>query len=170
MAARPAHHPWRSLSQISRGCGVSSAFIVNLAHQHGVPVQGPSRCSTTALSANKGIPRILIPALATQGGWERLQRLPAIAQCESLTAETVVGARHAVLGVQVSLIERDLGGLVLARATKYTPHRLTPLGKKVVAAVQTLQARGGPVPDQNRHDARQANRRCQHPEKHERGF
>jgi TniQ len=97
----------RSLSQIGRGCGVSTAFIVNLARQHGIPVRGPSRWSTTALSANKAIPRILIPALITQGGWERLQRLPVIAECESLAAaETVVGARHAVLGVQVSLIER----------------------------------------------------------------
>ena len=144
----------RSLSQISRGCGVSIAFISNLANQHGVPVLGPSRWSTTALSANKGIPRILIPALATQGGWERLQRLPVIAQYESLAAaERALKRSHFTLGWHVSRIERDLGGPVLVRATAHTPQRLTPLGERVVAAVQTLQARGGPVPEQNCHDA-----------------
>lgn len=161
----------RSLGQISRDCGVSVRFLSSLAHRSGVPVTRSSCYSATALMADRTIPKALIPAVVTEGGWERLQRLPVIAQYESLAAaERALKRSHFTLGWQVSRIERDLGGPVLIRATAHTPHRLTPLGKKVVAAVQTLQARGGPVPDQNRHDAQQANRRCQHPEQHERGF
>jgi hypothetical protein len=135
----------RSLSQISRECGVSVAFLAGLAHRYRVPVRKPSRYSATALMANKKVPKTLIPALVTQGGWERLQRLPVIAQYESLAgAARVLGTRHVALGLQVSLVERDLGGPVLIRATQHTEQRLTPLGQKVVAAVHTLQARGGP--------------------------
>jgi hypothetical protein len=95
--------------------------------------------------ANRKVPKPLIPALVTQGGWERLQRLPVIAQYESLAAaERALRTGRAALGLQVSLVERDLGGSVLIRATQHTEQRLTPLGQKVVAAVHTLQARGGP--------------------------
>ena len=148
----------RSLSQISRECGVSLSFLASLAHRYRVPVRKPSRYSATALMADRKVATTLIPALVTQGGWERLQRLPVIAQYESLTAaERALRTGHAALGLQVSLIERDLGGSVLIRATQHTEQRLTPLGQKVVAAVHTLQARGGPAP-QTHHGAKRANR------------
>lgn len=149
----------RSLGQISRECGVSLTFLASLAHRYRVPVRKPSRYSATALMANRKVPKTLIPAVVTQGGWERLQRLPVIAQYESLAAaERALRTGRAALGLQVSLIERDLGGSVLIRATQHTEQRLTPLGQKVVAAVLTLQARGGPAPHQTHQGAQQANR------------
>ena len=117
----------RSLSQISRECGVSLPFLAGLAHRYRVPVRKPSRYSATALMANRNVPKNLIPALVTQGGWERLQRLPVIAQYESLAAaERALRTGRAALGLQVSLVERDLGGSVLIRATQHTEQRLTP--------------------------------------------
>jgi hypothetical protein len=136
----------RSLAQISRDCGVSVRFLSSLAHRSGVPVRRSSCYSATALMADKTIPKALIPAVVTEGGWERLQRLPVIAQYESLAAAGRALKRgHFTLGWQVSRIERDLGGPVLIRATAHTAQRLTPLGTEVVAAVQSLQARGGLV-------------------------
>jgi TniQ len=135
----------RSLGELASECGLSATTLSASAHAHNIPVRALSRHSATNLAADEKVPKILIPALATQGGWERLQRLPTIAEYSSFPAAAVgLGCHRSTLGVQVRAIERDLAGAVLARATGEKPQRLTRLGIGVVAAVKRLDALGGP--------------------------
>jgi TniQ/Bacterial regulatory helix-turn-helix protein, lysR family len=135
----------RSLSELARERHISISVIVKCARDSGIPLRRLSRYSPTTLSTQNNVPKMLVPALATQGGWERLQRLTVIAHHTSLAAaESDLGVRHATLGLQIRRIERDLGGAVLVRATGLRPLRLTPLGKRAVAGVNDLIARGGP--------------------------
>lgn len=136
----------RSLSEISAECGVSVGCIVSAARRAQIPMRGLSRRSAEEVLANSNVPRWLVPAVTTQGGWERLQRLPDIASHESFAAAgRALGVPGFSLGAQVARIERDLGGPVLIRATEHHPLRLTRFGKKVVAAVSALQQAGGPA-------------------------
>lgn len=136
----------RSLSEISAECGVSVGCIVSAARRAQIPIRGLSRRSAEEVLADSNVPRWLAPAVTTQGGWERLQRLPDIASHESFAAAgRALGVPGFSLGAQVARIERDLGGPVLIRATEHHPLRLTRLGKKVVAAVSALQQAGGPA-------------------------
>lgn len=136
----------RSLSEISVECGVSVGCIVSAARRAQIPMRGLSRRSAEEVLANSNVPRWLVPAVTTQGGWERLQRLPDIALHASFAAAgRALGVPGFSLGAQVARIERDLGGPVLIRATEHHPLRLTRLGKKVVAAVSALQQAGGPA-------------------------
>ena len=134
----------RSLSDLARETGIPLTALANRAQAYGVPVRRLSRHSAAALRANERVPKILLPALVTQGGWERLQRLPEIAEHASLTAAAAaLESSRCTLGRQIGRIERDLGGAVLVRATDRQPLRMTRLGKRVVAAVNDLAARGG---------------------------
>lgn len=136
----------RSLSEIAAECGVSVGCIVNAARRAQVPMRRLSRRSAEEVRADTNVPRWLVPAMTTQGGWERLQRLPDIASHTSFAAAgRVLGVPGFSLGAQVARIERDLGGPVLIRATVHSPLRLTRRGKKVVAAVRALQEAGGPA-------------------------
>jgi len=109
-------------------------------------MRGLSRRSAEEVLADSNVPRWLARAMTTQGGWERLQRLPDIASHESFAAAgRALGVPGFSLGAQVARIERDLGGPVLIRATEHHPLRLTSRGKKVVAAVTALQKAGWPA-------------------------
>jgi hypothetical protein len=136
----------RSLSEISAECGVSVGCIVSAARRAQIPMRGLSRRSAEEVLADSNVPRWLVPAMTTQGGWERLRRLPDIASHESFAAAgRALGVPGFSLGAQVALIERDLGGPVLIRAAEHHPLRLTSRGKKVVAAVTALQKSGWPA-------------------------
>ncbi len=136
----------RSLSDISVECGVSVGCLVKAARRAQIPMRGLSRRSAEDVAADSNVPRWLAPAMTTQGGWERLQRLPHIASHASFAAAgRALGVPGFSLGAQVARIERDLGGPVLIRATEHSPLRLTRRGKRAVAAVRTLQEAGGPA-------------------------
>lgn len=134
----------RPLRDLAPEAGVSLSILAKWAHIYGVPVRALSRYSPTALQDNK-VPAVLIPVLSTQGGWERLQRLPRLAACDSFVAAAKrFHVSNAVLALQIATLERDLGGTILVRATSYRSQRLTPLGRRVIAAVNTLVEVGGP--------------------------
>jgi hypothetical protein len=135
----------RSLRDIAAICGVSRKAVTQLAHDNSITLCRFKGRSATALTADERVPNILVPALARQGGWERLQRLPSIAEHASMSvAAEQIRKPRSVLSRQVRSIERDLGGAVLARATFDEPQRLTPLGARIVAAAKRLNALGGP--------------------------
>jgi hypothetical protein len=135
----------RSLADLAREVGICCTSLAEWARICGVPVRALSRHSLTTLKANTKIPKVLVPALATQGGWERLQRLPRIAECASLAATaSQFNTSGCVLGSQIAALERDLGGTILIRTSSQQPQNLTPLGKRVIAAVNDLVALGGP--------------------------
>lgn len=136
----------RSLRDISTECGVSLGCLVKATRRAEIPMRGLSRRRTHDALADSNIPRWLVPAMTTPGGWERLQRLPHIASHASFAAAgRALGVPGFSLGVQVARIERDLGAPVLIRAIGNSSLRLTRRGKKVVAAVRALQEAGGPA-------------------------
>ena len=135
----------RPLAELARERGVSGATMTKNAKLHNIPVRRLGRYTPDALDSDENIPAVLKPALAGQGGWERLQRLAEIARFPTLRAAAAhLNAHRTTLGHQVALIERDLGDAVLDPADGHRTHELTAFGEEVVAAVRVLAARGGP--------------------------
>jgi len=136
----------RSFPDLARERGMKSETLANRAQRYGIPTRRLSRYNPMTLSSTARIPTVLVPALATQGGWERLQRLPVLAQHDSISDTAAhLGMDTSTLANTVKRVERDLGGAIFFRSTcRRRPQRLTPLGKRVVAAVNDLVAVGGP--------------------------
>jgi DNA-binding Xre family transcriptional regulator len=135
----------RSLSELARQHGVSGATMQNNAKMHNIPIRRLGRHTPGSVNSAEHIPTVLKPALAGQGGWERLQRLAEITGFPTLGAAAVhLNTRRTRLGHQVALIERDLGKAVLNPADGHRRHELTAFGEEVVAAVRVLADRGGP--------------------------
>jgi transposase-like protein len=135
----------RSISELARELGMPRDGLSWRAHRYGIPVRALSRYSASTLSSNPRVPTILVPVLATQGGWERIQCLPEIPRHDSLAAAAAdLGMYCGRLNRTVSTIERDLRGAILIRSTRHRPQTLTPLGERIVAAAIDLLAQGGP--------------------------
>ena len=125
----------RPLAELAREHGVSGATMTKNAKMHNIPVRRLGRYTPDALNNDENIPAVLKPALAGQGGWERLQRLAEIAQFGTLRAAAAhLNAHRTTLGHQIALIERDLGKPVLNPADGHRTHELTAFGEEVVAA------------------------------------
>ncbi|HTX53391.1 MAG TPA: TniQ family protein [Candidatus Baltobacteraceae bacterium] len=135
----------RPLAELAREHGVSGATMTKNAKMHNIPVRRLGRHTPDALNSDENIPAVLKPALAGQGGWERLQRLAEIARFPTLQAAAAqLNTHRTTLGHQIALIERDLGNAVLDPADGHRGHELTAFGEEVVAAVRVLADRGGP--------------------------
>ena len=135
----------RPLAELAREHGVSGATMTKNAKLHNIPVRRLGRHTPDALNNDENIPAVLKPALAGQGGWERLQRLAEIAGFPTLQAAAAhLNTHRTTLGHQIALLERDLGNAVLDPADGHQGHELTAFGEEVVAAVRALAARGGP--------------------------
>ena len=135
----------RALAELARERGVSGATMTKNAKMHNIPVRRLGRHTPEALNSDQNIPSVLKPALAGQGGWERLQRLAEIARFPTLQAAAAhLNTHRTTLGHQVALIGRDLGNAVLDPADGHRGHALTAFGEEVVAAVRVLADRGGP--------------------------
>jgi molybdenum-dependent DNA-binding transcriptional regulator ModE len=82
-------------------------------------------------------PHVLRPALTGHGAWGRLRRFAAAAEHPTIgTAATALGLNPPTLVTQINRLERDLGGQLLTRAERGQPMVLTPLGRKVIAAIR----------------------------------
>ena len=135
----------RPLAELAREHGVSGATMTKNAKMHNIPVRRLGRHTPDALNNDENIPAVLKPALAGQGGWERLQRLAEIARFPTLQAAAAhLNTHRTTLGHQIALIERDLGNAVLDPADGHRGHAFTAFGEEVVAAVRVLADRGGP--------------------------
>ena len=135
----------RPLAELAREHGVSATTMTKNAKMHNIPVRRLGRHTPDALNSDENIPALLKPALAGQGGWERLQRLAELARFPTLQAAAAhLNSYRTTLGHQVALIERDLGNAVLEPADGHRRQQLTAFGEEVVAAVRVLADRGGP--------------------------
>ena len=74
----------RSLEDIASECGMSVANMARWAKLHNIPVRRLSSYDPDELRNNDRIPAILRPALASVGGWERLQRLADVSRYRTL--------------------------------------------------------------------------------------
>jgi DNA-binding transcriptional LysR family regulator len=82
---------------------------------------------------------LLRPALASSGGWDRLQRFADAAHYPTLTvAAHELGLQQGRLVVQIKRIEGELGHQLIIRAERGRPMQLTDIGNQVVEAVEEL--------------------------------
>ena len=129
----------RSLEDIARECGMSVANMARWAKLHNIPVRRLSRYDPHELRTDDRIPAILRPALASVGGWERLQRFADVSSYGTLGAGAKeLGLNQFALIDQVNRLERDLGTRVLIRAKSGHPMTLTAFGSQVVTAVRVF--------------------------------
>lgn len=135
----------RPLRDIAHELGVTPSVMTKWAKVHQLPVRAPRHRTIEDLRANKSTPPLLLPALAGQGGWERLQRFVVIAGYPNFhSAATELGLHRTVLGQQVGHLERDLGGRLIEPSDGRRPMRITPFGQRVREAVLRFAADGGP--------------------------
>ncbi len=129
----------RSLVDIAGECGMSVANMARWAKVHNIPVRRLSRFDPDVLRADDRIPAILRPALASVGGWERLQRLVDVSRYRTLrVAAKELGLNQFALIDQVNRLERDLGTRILVRAKSGHAMTLTPFGSQVTTAVRVF--------------------------------
>lgn len=110
------------------------------AKTHNIPLRPRGGAShndvRTTLAQAATEPPVLRPALTGPHAWERLHRFAAAAEHLTITAAaTALGLNQATLTIQISRLERDLGGQLITRAERGRPMRPTPLGQAVIAAL-----------------------------------
>ncbi|MFD8706261.1 TniQ family protein [Kitasatospora sp. NPDC059648] len=137
-------HRRRTLSDLAAEKGMSTANMARWAKAHSVPLRSRGGASHSqalrAVDQASRAPRILRPALGGQGASERLSRFAAASGYPSLgAAASGLGLNTFTLVAQINRIERELGGPLLVRAERGRPMTLTPLGKKVLGAIRTVQ-------------------------------
>ncbi|MEU2431402.1 TniQ family protein [Streptomyces sp. NPDC007861] len=137
-------HRRRTLPDLAREAGMSTANMARWAHTHNVPLRsrGGASHSQALRAADQAhrAPRVLRPALSGQGASERLRRFAAASAFSSLgAAASGLGLNTFTLVAQINRIERELGGPLLVRAERGRPMTLTPLGRRVLRAIRTSQ-------------------------------
>ncbi|MEV5400760.1 LysR family transcriptional regulator [Streptomyces cellulosae] len=137
-------HRRRTLPDLAREAGMSTANMARWAKTHNVPLRprgGSSHSQVLrAIDQASRAPSILRPALGGQGASERLSRFAAASAYPSLgAAASGLGLNTFTLVAQINRIERELGGPLLVRAERGGPMTLTPLGKKVLKAIRKMQ-------------------------------
>lgn len=156
---RPANHAYdpewlydqyvkqaRPLPAIAKDCGVSTSAVSRWAHQSGIPLRhrgGPSHEDALATAQQSAqAPELIRPALQSAGGLQRLRRFLQLALCGTVTqAAAELKTSQAVLSVQISRLEREIGGQLLVRAQRGRPMELTDLGREVVADMHAYTER-----------------------------
>ncbi|MEV7078585.1 LysR family transcriptional regulator [Streptomyces sp. NPDC093516] len=137
-------HRRRTLPDLAREAGMSTANMARWAKTHNVPLRprGGSSHSKALRATDQAsrAPRILRPALGGQGARERLSRFAAASAYPSLgAAARGLGLNTFTLVAQINRIERELGGPLLVRAERGRSMSLTPLGRKILRAIRTHQ-------------------------------
>ena len=95
----------------------------------------------TSQTANT--PAILRKALTGTFAWQRLERFAAASSYPTIgEAAKALSIHPSALVIQINRLERDLGKTLLERAERGRAMKLTPLGKKIVAAVCTRSSPG----------------------------
>ena len=128
----------RPLPAIAEDCGVSTSAVSGWAHEAGIPLRGrggPSHeDALAALRQSAQAPELIRPALESAGGLQRLRRFSQLARFRTVSqAAAELKTSEAVLSVQISRLEREIGGQLLVRAQRGRPMELTDLGRQVVA-------------------------------------
>ncbi|MCX5377175.1 TniQ family protein [Streptomyces sp. NBC_00091] len=132
----------RTLPDIARETGMSTANMARWAHAHKIPLRPRGGGShDTALRVTEQAartPAILRKALTSTYAWQRLERFAAAASYPTIGgAAQALGINQPTLVIQINRLERDLGKTLLERAERGRSMKLTAFGKKVVAVVST---------------------------------
>lgn len=129
----------RTLPDLAAEKDMSTANMSLWAKTHGIPLRGRGSPSHTpninAAKAAQNAPVILLPALTSIGGAERLSRFAAAANYSTVTsAAAALGLCPTVLQRQIARLGAELGGPLFTRAQRGHPMTLTHLGTQALHA------------------------------------
>ncbi|MFJ8310189.1 MULTISPECIES: LysR family transcriptional regulator [unclassified Streptomyces] len=135
----------RTLPDLARETGMSTANMARWAHTHNVPLRprGGASHHTALRTADEAdaFPAVLRKALASPYGWQRLSRFLEARSYPTLTeAARDLGIHHSALVIQINRLEADLGQPLFERAERGRAMKLTRFGKRVSSAAQKIPA------------------------------
>ncbi|MDT9692015.1 TniQ family protein [Streptomyces sp. P9(2023)] len=136
-------HRRRTLPDLAREAGMSTANMARWAHTHKIPLRprGGASHQTALRTADEAeaLPAILRKALTSPYARQRVSRFLAAQSYPTLTeAAQDLGIHPSALVIQINRLERDLGKALLERAERGRAMKLTPFGEKVIAAIRTM--------------------------------
>jgi hypothetical protein len=132
----------RTLPDLARETGMSTANMARWAHIHKVPLRprggGSHKAALQVTEQAAHTPAILRKALTSPFAWPRLERFAAASSYPTMReAAQALDINQPTLVIQINRLERDLGKALFERAERGRAMKLTPFGEKVVAAVRT---------------------------------
>ncbi|MGW2510709.1 TniQ family protein [Streptomyces scopuliridis] len=141
-------HRRRTLPDLARETGMSTANMARWARTHNIPLRprGGASHHTALRTAEEAAdaPAILSDALTSPNARQRLERFAAALPYPTVTeAARALGIHQSTLTIQINRLERDLGRPLIERAERGRRMRPTPFGRKVAAAVKRLIGPGG---------------------------
>ncbi|GAA1893781.1 TniQ family protein [Streptantibioticus ferralitis] len=141
-------HRRRTLPDLARETGMSTANMARWAHIHNIPLRPRGGASHhTALRTPEqaaDAPAILRDALTSPNARQRLERFAAALPYPTVTeAARALGIHQSTLTTQINRLERDLGRPLIERAERGRRMRPTPFGRKVAVAAKRLIGPGG---------------------------
>lgn len=139
----------RTLPDLAREKGMSTANMARWAHSHGIPLRPRGGASHhDAMHTKHGVdaaPGLLKPLLHGEYALERLRRFAAVVAFDTLTAAAgALGTTQSALTSQIKKLERDLGHQLLIRAERGTAMRLTETGHEILAALNQFDQHDPP--------------------------
>ncbi|SDR39544.1 MULTISPECIES: TniQ family protein [unclassified Streptomyces] len=138
-------HRRRTLPDLARETGMSTANMARWAHTYNIPLRprGGASHHTALRTADEAeaLPVILRKALTGPYARKRLSRFLAARPYPTLTeAARALGIHQSTLVVQINRLEADLGQPLFERAERGTAMKLTRFGKRVTSAAQKVPA------------------------------
>jgi hypothetical protein len=123
------HHQGLSIVAIAKQFGTSTGTVTRIAADQQITLRRFDLCDA---------PTVLLPALAGQCGWQRLQRFAsALDYPNLLAAAAAMGLTASHLSVQVLRLERDLGAPLINRATSTAAMTATSFGEGIARVVRS---------------------------------
>jgi hypothetical protein len=138
----------RTLPDLAREKSMSTTTMARWAHLHQIqlrPRGGASHGSSLhTINQASDLPDPLAKALTSPYAWQRLNRFAAAIGYRTLSeAAGHLGITQSALVIQISRLERDIGGPLLERAERGRTMHPTPLGEQILAALQRSGRPGG---------------------------
>ncbi|WP_232837724.1 helix-turn-helix domain-containing protein [Streptomyces atratus] len=138
-------HRRRTLPDLARETGMSTANMGRWAHTHNIPLRprGGASHHTALRTADEAeaLPAVLRKALTGSFARQRLSRFLAARSYPTLTEPARdLGIRQSALVTQINRLEEDLGQPLFERAERGRAMKLPRFGKRVAAAAQTIPA------------------------------
>ncbi|WP_231976000.1 helix-turn-helix domain-containing protein [Streptomyces sp. 3214.6] len=135
----------RTLPDLAREMGMSTANMARWAHAHNIPLRprggGSHNAAFRTADQATAAPVVLREALTSPHAWQRLERFVAALRYPTIgEAAKALGTTQPALTTQITHLERDLGQPLLERAERGRAMTATPFGKRVVAAAREILA------------------------------
>ncbi|WP_405630658.1 TniQ family protein [Streptomyces sp. NBC_01174] len=136
----------RTLPDLARETGMSTANMARWAHTHKIPLRprggGSHDIALRVTEDAAHTPAVLREALTSPYAWERLERFVAASSHPTMDeAAQVLGINQSTLVIQINRLEQDLGKVLIERAERGRAMKLTPFGEEVAAAARNIRGR-----------------------------